>query len=296
MWPAAAVIAAFIAWRIYENKRMGAWTAERRVLYHAALCCERDAGRLEQIAGYFAREGFPTEAKALRARIELPAIHGETRARWAHHLRSGLMSRRPEGIRSLAAGFEYAGCGASADTLRSWARGLELARMVPGAPPWGLKGLPPWGPSGSAFGLGTIIPSTGLPSGSSTPTTGPVQTPPAPPSPDDAASGEARSEEEYANAVARVSDAPDVGRHHGGWRGGGWAGPRGPWGAYGLPPYPGPDYYPWPWLYLPYPPPGEFGIGTIIPSAGQVAQPAAAPAPPPPPPPDPPPAPPETSS
>jgi hypothetical protein len=158
MWIPLAAIAVFVLWRFSANRQTGTWTPERRALYRFALSVEREPARISKVANYFQREGFPAEAIALRQRTNLPSIAGERRDDRARLMRAALASRRPDGVRALAAGFECLGYGASSDALRSWARGLELARMVPSAPP------SMWRPSGReynspAFGIGVVIPS-----------------------------------------------------------------------------------------------------------------------------------------
>jgi hypothetical protein len=179
MWIPLAAVAVFVLWRWNANRQTGTWTPERRALYRFALSVEREPGRINKVASYFQREGFPAEALALRQRVHLPSIAGERRDDRARLMRAALASRRPDGVRALAAGFECLGYGASSDALRSWARGLELARMVPGPPPVGFR-PPPWGPSASSFGIGTVIP---LQYPGMSPGSGAV--PPPPPAPSD---------------------------------------------------------------------------------------------------------------
>jgi len=134
--------AAFGAWRWSRNRKPGVWTPERAALYATAMRYERDPAKLAHWADFFAKEGFPDKANALRARIQIPKVHGEGRSQRAAIARRAFGSENAEAVRAVAARYEGLGCGATADLLHRHARGLEVAAQVP---PWaGPTAIPPW--------------------------------------------------------------------------------------------------------------------------------------------------------
>jgi hypothetical protein len=144
----------FGLWRWHQNQKPALWTPERHAIYSTAMRYERDPKKLAHWADWFAKEGLHPQASALRARIQVPSIHGEGRTTRAEIVRRALRSRNHEAVRELAVGYEKQGYGATANALHGYARGLELSRNIR-----------------PVFGIGTVIPSQYVP--------------PPPPPPDD---------------------------------------------------------------------------------------------------------------
>jgi hypothetical protein len=129
--PLVAIVAALGFWRFRRNTTPGLWTPERAALYTATMRYERDPRKLLYWSKFFAKEGLPVQAQALKNRTQVPGIHGEGRVMRSDIVRRALASNNAPGIAELGRVFEVQGYGATADMLKSYARGIELCRQIP---------------------------------------------------------------------------------------------------------------------------------------------------------------------
>jgi hypothetical protein len=122
------------AWRLYENQVPGVMTPERKAIYMSAMQHERDPVKLEYWAKWYEGNGFPTYATNLRKRIQVPAMHGEERAKRQTIVRRAFSSENPYAIREVANAFLQDGRGATYQELVDYANGIEIDQSLDS--PW----------------------------------------------------------------------------------------------------------------------------------------------------------------
>src|ERR1700731_3825948 len=100
----------FGVWALLSRQAgAGEWNPERAAVYDYNIRYERDPAKLKHWADFFSKQGFPQQSASLRARMNVPKVHGEGRAFRADIVRRALMSQNPAAIRELAVGFEREG-------------------------------------------------------------------------------------------------------------------------------------------------------------------------------------------
>lgn len=139
MYPLLGLLAALgiVMWRVAKNSIPGVWTPERQALYRVALATETDPKKLAALSAKYAAEGFPEQAAALKARIAIPSMTGEDRRAMQAIVRKAFGSKKPHAVRNVAAGCERLGMGATAEGLRQYAIGLDIAQKS-----FGFRGAP----------------------------------------------------------------------------------------------------------------------------------------------------------
>jgi hypothetical protein len=130
MLPAVLVaLGVFGFWRVFFAAA-GVLTPERAALYQTVLKYERNPKTLLYWSNWFAKQNLPEQAAALKARSQIPHVHGEGKAMRAEIVRRAMASQNPAAIAEVAGEFECMGYGATSDFLRHYAQGLELDRQI----------------------------------------------------------------------------------------------------------------------------------------------------------------------
>lgn len=115
------------AWHWYQNQTPGVMTAERKAVYLTVMRFERDPAKIKYWADWFAKEGFTSQARNLRNRIQVPQITGERRNHRSDIVKRALTSNNASAIMDVAEEFEKQGHGATAGFLHEYAQGMALA-------------------------------------------------------------------------------------------------------------------------------------------------------------------------
>lgn len=107
--------------------------AQRQSIYESMLKCH-DPVLLRKVSQAFLAEGYKPEGTMLELRARLAEAPPEVKKMRRAALQKGLSSRKPAGVRNLAAAFEAIGATGSAGRLRQYAKGLEDAGITGNEP------------------------------------------------------------------------------------------------------------------------------------------------------------------
>ena len=112
---------------LYKNRRKvkGSMTAQRQVIYDAALTSEKDPANLRILAKAFRAEGLIPQAELLEKRAALRELPPEIQAARRQIVRDALTSDNPVFVAQMAGEFDAVGASGAAHALYQHASGLR---------------------------------------------------------------------------------------------------------------------------------------------------------------------------
>lgn len=111
-----------------RGKDYGVMTPQRQVVYDAALKTIDDPNQMRSLAKAFREQGLAPQADILEKRAKLKELPVDVKAARREVFHKAMASQNPDAVEAVAASFEGEAAHGVAHKLRTYARGLRLAK------------------------------------------------------------------------------------------------------------------------------------------------------------------------
>lgn len=128
--PLAVAALAGTSWWVSKKRGAdyGVMTPQRQVVYDAALKTINDPNQMRSLAKAFREQGLTPQADVLEKRAKLKELPVDVKAARRDVFKKAMSSQNPDAVEAVAASFEGEAAHGVAHKLRTYARGLRLAK------------------------------------------------------------------------------------------------------------------------------------------------------------------------